>query len=62
MDNVMDVDWVDEAAWAARLAKKIRQCPWILENYGQIGNAITNEFKPLGPGEVALMLCEFLLL
>jgi hypothetical protein len=33
-----------------------------LENYGQIGNAITNELKPLAPGEIALMLCEFLAL
>jgi hypothetical protein len=33
-----------------------------LENYGQIGNAITIELKPLVPGEIALMLCEFLAL
>jgi hypothetical protein len=53
---------VDKATWAARLARKIQWCPCILENYGQIGNAITNELKPLAPGEIALMLCEFLAL
>jgi hypothetical protein len=34
----------------------------MLEDNGQIGNAVTNELEPLGLGEVALMLCEFLAL